>query len=116
MPRKPFLQPHTESVHILIELLNESNNLDDWLVLSVDISGALRARVGMGKTQLSFLDIFLSNFFEEFGKMSPDASEKFINLLGDSASNSGSLKKILTHAGVTDAQLELLRGGRLGFG
>jgi hypothetical protein len=52
MPREPLLQAHDESVNVLIHGFNEGNGLDDGLVLTVHISGALLTGVLMGKTEL----------------------------------------------------------------
>jgi hypothetical protein len=52
VPREPLLQSHHEGVDVLVHRLDQSDGLDDGLVLSVDVGGALFTRVLMGKTEL----------------------------------------------------------------
>ena len=63
MPGKPFLQAHGKGVNILVHLLNQRDRLSDWLILAIDISGALSPRERVTKTELSLLNIFLTEVY-----------------------------------------------------
>lgn len=44
VPCEPLLKSHTESVNILVHLLNQSDALNNWLVGSVDILSTFTTR------------------------------------------------------------------------
>lgn len=59
MPREPLLQSHTKSVNVLVELLDQSNRLDDRLVLPVHVRGALGPREAVAQTELRLPHVFV---------------------------------------------------------
>ena len=52
MPRKPFLDPHREGVQVLVQLVKDSNALDDMFVLSINIQADSVSGEGMAQTQI----------------------------------------------------------------
>ena len=51
MPRVPFLDSHCEGVDILIQQFQQTDGLNDGLILSIDIKGNLVSGEGVGETQ-----------------------------------------------------------------
>lgn len=51
MPRIPLLDSHGEGVDILIQKFQQTDGLDDRLILSVDVQGNFVSGEGMGQTQ-----------------------------------------------------------------
>lgn len=63
VPCEPLLQPHAESVDVLVHLVDEGDGLNNWLVLAVHVLSAPVARVRVTKTELGSLDIRLIDFY-----------------------------------------------------
>ena len=65
----PFAYPHREQVDILVELIKESNCLDDHVVNPVDVELQLGARIGVTQAKLSFRQVIALQTYEELGGM-----------------------------------------------
>lgn len=77
MPSVPFLNSHGESVEVLVELFQDGDTLDDWLILSVDIetdsvSGPTVGKTQLGSDEIIILEVLLLKVERE---MSSDSSE-----------------------------------------
>jgi hypothetical protein len=79
MPRVPLLQSHTKSVDILIQLLDKSNGLNNWLVLPVHIGGALVSGETMTETQLGSRHISIIDFLHNLDEMGSASSVQLSN-------------------------------------
>jgi hypothetical protein len=51
MPRIPFFDAHGKSVDILVEQFEQTDRLNDGLILPVHVQRNLVAREGVGQTQ-----------------------------------------------------------------
>ena len=79
MPRVPLLQSHIKSVDIFIQLLDKSNGLNNWLVLPVDVGGALVSGETMAETELGSCHICFFNLLHDFDEMSSHSSVQLSN-------------------------------------
>jgi hypothetical protein len=77
MPREPLLQTHTKSVDVFIQLLNESDGLNNWFVLPVDIGGALVPGETMTETQLSSPHIVVLHLLHDLDEVGSNTSVQF---------------------------------------
>ena len=75
MVRVPLTHPHSKRVDILVQLIQESNALDDHVVRSVDIELDLAPGVGMAKTKLGFSRGFRCQGLDELVEVEPDATD-----------------------------------------
>ena len=73
--RVPLTHPHSKRVDILVQLIQESNALDDHVVRSVDIELDLAPGVGMAKTKLGFSRGFRCQGLDELVEVEPDATD-----------------------------------------
>ena len=89
MPREPLLQSHTKSVDIFIQLLDKSNGLNNWLVLPVDIGGALVSGETMSKTELGSSHICFLNLLHDFDEVSSHSSVQLSNGVVESCGETG---------------------------
>ena len=76
VPREPLFKSHAKSINIFVQLLDESNGLNNWFILPIYICGALLPGVGMAKTELCPLHIIIINLFHNFDEMGLDASHE----------------------------------------
>ena len=74
VPRVPLLQSHNKSINILIKLLNQSDCLDNWFVLPVNIGGALGSRETMAQTQLGSGHVLVRKLLHDFHEVSSNSS------------------------------------------
>lgn len=74
VPRKPFFEPHAKCVNVFVQLLNESNGLNNRFVLPVHISRALLSGERVTETQLGSSQIFFFHLFHDLDEVCPDAS------------------------------------------
>ena len=142
VPREPLFESHAKSVNVLVQLLNQSNGLNNWFVLPVDVSGALLSGVRVPKTQLGSSDVLFFDLLHDLDEVRSDSSLEFGDGLVERSGNAGfredpiektqfndkakCLKGIwgwqglsnllLAHLGVNDAKQELLLLGALGGG
>ena len=79
VPREPFFEPHAEGVYVLVQLLDQSNCLNNGFVLPVYVGGALLAREGVAQTKLGSSHILVVDFLHDLDKVRLDSSHK----LGD---------------------------------
>jgi len=114
VPAEPFLQSHTESINVFIQLLNKSNCLHNWFILPVNVSGALLSGVTMSKTKLCTSDVFVLDLFHDFDEVGPDASLELCDRLVVRSCESGFSENFLAHFWIHYAQKELLLLGALG--
>jgi len=63
VPGEPLLQPHAKSVDVLVELLDESDRLDDGLVLPVDVGRALGPREAVAQTERGLPHVLLFDLY-----------------------------------------------------
>ncbi|MNE76634.1 hypothetical protein D3C80_1728790 [compost metagenome] len=76
MPSVPLSHSHGKSVHVLVQLIEHGNGLNNHIVSLVDIELDLGTRVGMGETQLSLLYITLLDSLDEFVNVESNASQQ----------------------------------------
>lgn len=74
MPRIPFFDSHGEGVDVLVQKFEQTDGLDDGLVLPIDIQSNFVSGKGMGKTQPGLLEFNILEFF-----MFEEAEEVFAN-------------------------------------
>ena len=75
----PLTHPHSKRVDILVQLIQESNALDDHVVGSVDVELDLAPGVGMAKTKLGFSRGFRCQGLDQLVKVEPDATDNLRN-------------------------------------
>ena len=73
--RVPLTHPHSKRVDILVQLIQESNALDDHVVRSVDVELDLAPGVSMAKTKLGFSRGFRCQGLDELVEVEPDATD-----------------------------------------
>lgn len=81
MPRVPFSNSHRERVDGLVELVENSNSLDDVVVIALDGELNLSSRVGMTETKLSSSHISLAKLFQQLSSMEPNTAKHILNNL-----------------------------------
>lgn len=59
MPAEPFFDSHAEEVEVLVHLFDQSDRLDDGLVLTVDVELHVVSGEGVGQSQLGLIDLEL---------------------------------------------------------
>jgi hypothetical protein len=74
MPREPLLQTHAKSIDVFVQLLNESNGLNNWLVLPVDVGGALVPGEAVTQTELGPSHIVLLHLLHDFHEVGSNTS------------------------------------------
>ena len=79
VPREPFFEPHAEGVNVLVQLLDQSNCLNNGFVLPVHVGGALLAGEGVTQTELGSSHIFIVDFLHDLDEVRLDSSHQ----LGD---------------------------------
>lgn len=98
VPGVPLLDPHGEGVDILIEQFEESNGLDDGLVLPVDIECDLVAGEGVSETESGLLELHILKLLvlEEAEEVLSKSTDK----LGDDSGSGGlDLQRFVNEAG-----------------
>jgi len=114
MPREPFLQPHRKGVDILVHLLDEGDRLRNWLIVSVHVFGADKARVRVSQTQLGLLNIILINLLDHLCEVHANSAQQLGRSLVVARSDSCFAKNFLTQFGVANSKGKLLFLGRFG--
>ena len=109
MPGVPLLDPHGEGVDVLIEQFQQSDGLDDGLVLPVDVELDLVAGEGVGETEPGLLELHVLKLLvlEEAEEVLSEATDE---LRDDSGGGGLDLERLVDEAGqfhLTDAQLDL---------
>ena len=77
-------------------MLNQSDCLNNWFVLPVNISGALSSGEAMTQTELSSSHVLVSELLHDLDEMSPDSSVQLNDgvVEGGSKSSGGKESKI----------------------
>ena len=109
MPGVPLLDPHGEGVDVLIEQFQQSDGLDDGLVLPVDVELDLVAGEGVGETEPGLLELHVLKLLvlEEAEEVLSEATDE---LRDDSGGGGLDLERLVDEAGqfhLADAQLDL---------
>jgi hypothetical protein len=79
MPREPLLKSHAECVDVLIHLLNQSDSLNNWFVLTVNVSCTLLAGVAVTQTQLGSSHVLVIDLLHDFDEVGSDPSLQLSN-------------------------------------
>lgn len=87
VPSVPLADAHRERVDILVELVEESDRLNDHVVGSVHVELYFRTRVGVSETELRALRVSLFETGEELLLVETDSSEEFERAVGRIAVN-----------------------------
>ena len=77
--RVPLSHPHSKRVDVLVQLIQESDALDDHVVRSVDVELHLAPGVGMAETELRFARGLWCQGLDELVKVEPDATNDLRN-------------------------------------
>ncbi len=78
----PLAYAHGEEVDVLVELVEESDGLDDHVVDAVHVELYLRARVGMAEAELGLGEVVGLQTFEQLRRVEADAADEFRRRLG----------------------------------
>ena len=73
MPAVPFLDTHRKCIEVFVELIQESDALDNHIIRTTGIKLDARTRVGMAETELCLLKATLSKLLDEGCEMLPEA-------------------------------------------
>jgi hypothetical protein len=92
VPGEPLLEPHAESVDVLVHCLNQSNCLDNRFVLLVHIVSTLLSRVGVSQSQLGSPQILIGGLLQKLLEVSSNTSEKLLNGVIEGGSEASSSK------------------------
>lgn len=81
MPRVPFLNSHGKSIDIFVKQLEQTNGLNDGLILSVNIKGDFVSGEEMGQTQPRLFQFYVLEFFmlQEIQEVLSDSTGQLIN-------------------------------------
>lgn len=81
MPGVPLFNSHGERIDIFVKKLQQTDRLDDWLVLPVDVQGNFIPGEGVCQPQsgLLELDVFEFVMLQKFEEVLPDASDELID-------------------------------------
>jgi hypothetical protein len=79
MPRVPFSYSHRKGVDGLVQLIQNSNSLDDMVVVTLNRELDLGTGVSVTKTQLSGIQIALSETFQKLCRVQSDASKHILH-------------------------------------
>lgn len=69
MPAVPFTNSHCEGVHVLVELVEHGDSLDDHIVRAINVELHFSSRIGMTQSQLGTADITHFETFEQLLSM-----------------------------------------------
>ena len=75
------LDAHSKCVDILVELINQSNRLNDHVVLSIDIELDFPSAVRVTETKLCLVDRGWCEAFDEASQVSTNASHNLEEIL-----------------------------------
>jgi hypothetical protein len=109
MPRVPLFDPHREGVDVLIEQFEQTNGLDDRLILPVHVQCNFIPRKCMGKTKsrLFQLDIGKLLVFQKTQEMLSKSTDQFGNDCGSVGAYLQLLVDRARHLVFTDSELHL---------
>ena len=93
VPREPFFKPHAEGVNVLVQLLDQSNCLNNGFVLPVYVGGALLAGEGVAQTELGSSHILIIDLLHNLDKVRLDASHKLGDGLVERSGDAGFSEK-----------------------
>jgi len=95
-------------------LLDQSNGLNNWFILPVDVGGTLLSGESVTKTELSSLHILILDFLHNLDEVSLDSSLELSDGLVEGSGDASFLEDLLTHFWIDDSEQELLLLGTLG--
>lgn len=79
MPRVPFSDSHRERVNSLVELVENSNGLDNVVIIALDRELDLGARVSMTETKLGGSHVSFAKLLQHLGGMESNSTEHILN-------------------------------------
>lgn len=81
MPGVPLFNSHGECIDIFVKELQQTDRLDDWLVLPVDVQSNFIPGEGVCQPQsgLLELDVFEFVMLQKVEEVLPDASDELID-------------------------------------
>lgn len=86
VPRIPFTDTHRECVDSLVQLVEDSNSLNNVVVITLDGELDLSARIGVTKTKLGSVHVTLAKLLQQLGGMQSESTEHVLNNLAGVAS------------------------------
>ena len=81
MPRVPFADTHRECVDSLVQLVEDSNSLDNVVVITLDGELDLSARIGVTKTKLGSVHVTLAKLLQQLSGMQSESTKHVLNNL-----------------------------------
>ena len=87
VPRIPLTNAHSESVDVLVQLIEKRDALDDHVIYAVDVELDLAARVSVRKTELRLLKLAVLQLAKELGEMKTNATKELSNCVALCARN-----------------------------
>ncbi|KAH3661226.1 hypothetical protein OGAPHI_006633 [Ogataea philodendri] len=79
MPSVPLLDSHGVSVDVLVQLVEQSNGLDDVIVVLLNRKLNLGSGVGVSKTKLGSFQVSLLKTLEQLGTENTDTSQQILH-------------------------------------
>lgn len=86
VPRVPLTDTHSKSVDGLVELVEDSNGLDDVVVVTLDGELNLGTGVSVTQTKLSGVNITITELLQQLGEVETNTTEEILDNLTSIAS------------------------------
>jgi len=79
MPRIPFTDTHRECVDGLVQLVEDSNSLNNVVVITLNGELDLSARIGVTKTKLGSVHVTLAKLLQQLSGMQSESTKHVLN-------------------------------------
>jgi len=105
----PLPHPHGERVDVLVQLIEQSDALDDHVVRTVDVEFDLAPRVGVTQTELGLTGSLGRQVLDQLVEVETDATDDFRNDPDEGHLDAEALGHGAAELGIEDAEDNLLQ-------